>query len=294
MNDKKFFYKYYSAEATKLVLSNLTVKWSSPILFNDPFDLQVNINFDFDLNDLREPFLNEIEELMYSDEEPVGHMDHPLFALIMHSRRNAHKLSREEFREYMRPASDEGFKNSKKLLEDLEVWWRDFSNDLRLFCISEVNDDLLMWAHYADCHRGCVIKFNCLPQHDRPLCAAVKVNYQQEVPTIATMDNYLKHLTGQIKLNFDSLFTLFSTTKSKHWSYEKEWRCIGTKKSDSVKLYDFDPILFEEIAAIYMGCKITNKDKDDILSLLTGNLETVDVYIGKKDKYEYSLEFDKL
>jgi hypothetical protein len=75
---------------------------------------------------------------------------------------------------------------------------------------------------------GCVFKFKCLPEYDRPLCAAVEVNYQEQYPLIADLPTYVKHLTGQVTLDYDNLFKVFASTKSSHWSYEKEWRCVST------------------------------------------------------------------
>ena len=47
-HDKKHFYKYMSTETAFLVLRNRNFKYSSPILFNDPFDIQTELLFDFD------------------------------------------------------------------------------------------------------------------------------------------------------------------------------------------------------------------------------------------------------
>ncbi len=38
-NDRKSFFKYMSPGTAKTVLENSTLRWSSPILFNDPFDV---------------------------------------------------------------------------------------------------------------------------------------------------------------------------------------------------------------------------------------------------------------
>ena len=37
-HDRQFFYKYMPPDTAKIVLCNRTLRWSSPILFNDPFD----------------------------------------------------------------------------------------------------------------------------------------------------------------------------------------------------------------------------------------------------------------
>ena len=59
-HDKKYFFKYTSAKTAKLILQNKTLKYSSPILFNDPFDVQTEILFNFKIDDLTELILDEI------------------------------------------------------------------------------------------------------------------------------------------------------------------------------------------------------------------------------------------
>ena len=40
-HDRRFFYKYMSAETARIILANRRLRWSSPILFNDPFDIHI-------------------------------------------------------------------------------------------------------------------------------------------------------------------------------------------------------------------------------------------------------------
>jgi hypothetical protein len=42
------FYKYMKASTTKTVLESNSLRWSSPTLFNDPFDLQFDLQLKFD------------------------------------------------------------------------------------------------------------------------------------------------------------------------------------------------------------------------------------------------------
>ncbi len=46
----KYFFKYVSADTTLKVFQNISFKYSSPILFNDPFDTQTKLCFDFESN----------------------------------------------------------------------------------------------------------------------------------------------------------------------------------------------------------------------------------------------------
>ncbi len=294
LHDKPHFYKYCSARVAKLLLEQRAVKWSSPISFNDPFDLQIDIAFDYDPEDLIEPFLDELVTLTFSDDEPDGNINHPLFAQILLGRTNRHNFSEDTFRAFMKPAGLESLHNMKVAKSELDGWWGTFRQNLRVFCVSEINDDLLMWAHYSDCHRGVVFKLKCIKELNRPLCAAIPIIYQEELPIIASLDDHIKHLTGQINISYDNIFTKFATTKSDHWSYEKEWRCIGSAQEGQEGPFKLEPILPQEIEAVYLGCNICPKDKEDILNLLTSDLEHAQIYQAKKKQNHFALRFVRI
>ena len=44
-HQRQSFFKYTSAETARQVLANRTLRWSSPLLFNDPFDVPRELLF---------------------------------------------------------------------------------------------------------------------------------------------------------------------------------------------------------------------------------------------------------
>src|SRR5258708_6563204 len=44
-HNRDAFFKYYTVESAKLTLENGSRKWSTPLLFNDPFDNQFDLDF---------------------------------------------------------------------------------------------------------------------------------------------------------------------------------------------------------------------------------------------------------
>ena len=96
--------------------------------------------------------------------------------------------------------------------------------------MSEVCDDLLMWAHYGESHQGIVIKFKCLPEADNALCIAQPVSYSETIPYLTTIQDCVNGFCGIESFNVKEYFRKRALTKSPHWCYEKEWRVI-----------DFDP-----------------------------------------------------
>lgn len=294
LHGKPHFFKYCTAETLKKIINNRSVKWSSTVIFNDPFDLQTEFRFGFEVQEITKALTDELAKLAFDDEEPTGDLNQPLFAMSMWARSNRHKSSKEDFVKFMQPAADEGEKNGIEGLKKIQAWWIDYCQKLRIYCVSETNDNLLMWAHYSDCHKGAVIKHKCLIEHDRALCAAVPLEYDTDIPIIANLEEYIKHLTGQKELALDNLFTKFATTKSTHWAYEKEWRCIGRDSQNDGNLFEFVNILPEEIEGIYFGCKMPKNEQNEIQNLITGDFSHVKLFQAHKHPKRYELEFTEL
>ena len=52
MHDQTHFFKYAKADAALSILRTATIRYSSPLIFNDPFDNLSGLHFDFDLAEL--------------------------------------------------------------------------------------------------------------------------------------------------------------------------------------------------------------------------------------------------
>lgn len=80
-----------------------------------------------------------------------------------------------------------------------------------IFCLSEVNDNPLMWSHYADSHRGVCIEYST----SKGLlfeCELTRVCYVTRYPKLSSSDfpdrKYIRK---------------YLSTKSHHWKHEREW-----------------------------------------------------------------------
>jgi hypothetical protein len=94
------------------------------------------------------------------------------------------------------------------------------STTVGVFCGSTKLDDILMWSHYADSHRGICIEFDgtlSLMAH------AQKVQYARERVPINPYEDSHEVMMGKALL-----------TKSEQWSYECEWRLIRYKGGPGV------------------------------------------------------------
>ena len=298
-HNHKYFYKYVTFDTACKILTNLEGKWSSPLLFNDPFDIQNDLAFGFKMEKFLQKIENEIKRMFFDSNEPVGDESSFFLNSIKLLRQNPQSFPKEQVKAILNLQIREIKKLCKKYfmekLKENNEWWHSYIKDLRVFCLAEEHDNLLMWSHYADSHKGAVIKFKCLPEFNTAFCAAKKVVYQKKVPVLEkNLDNFIKYVTAQKKIAYNNLFERFAFTKSIHWIYEKEWRAIHPKSEGNKELCEFFSFLPEEIFAVYLGCKMEKEDENKIISIINDKLEHVEIYKATKDKKNYKLNFERI
>ena len=107
------------------------------------------------------------------------------------------------------------------------------------FCASGKRDDILMWSHYADSHRGICLEFD----EACPLFAAAQqVKYSKfRSPINRYSDDY------------DAMAEKALLTKSDHWKYEAEWRSLRLDEGPGT--VRFAP---EHLTGIVIGACATN------------------------------------
>lgn len=298
-HNQEYFYKYLTANAGIATLQNMTTKWSSPLLFNDPWDMQMKMQFSFSFDELKDAITNELEQLVYQDEEPIF-INHQLtFPIIVKLlRENKHLTPKNEIIKQSKLGLDEGVINSQKILDELNEIWKEEARDSRIFCVSEDFENRLMWAHYAEDYKGIVIKFKCLPEFDTALCAAEKIMYTSCAPTIdLSLEDYVKEMTGQSdkKKNIAHVYTY---TKSDDWAYEKEWRCrtkVHPERGNVEDQFDFSKILPQEIDSVYFGFKMFEKNKQIFLDLLNrSDLNHVKIFTTSKNSASFCHEHEQI
>ena len=158
------------------------------------------------------------------------------------------------------------------------------------------NDNLLMWSHYSDSHKGFCIEYNNMKNsHDE--FDMQKVSYQENIPKINTrnvVDNpNLSDSDNIVELHIIiKKFIEAYYIKSQDWKYENEWRlrtnsiygeintlicCIfyDTFSKQPEKITEAMDILLKKYADSYEVVKNDEKYKklrDDFLQKLNSNL----------------------
>jgi len=172
---------------------------------------------------------------------------------------------------------------SKLPLDDLIehtriIYMNQFLNEMRLCCMSCINDSILMWSHYADQHKGICIEFDV--NHDMLFKIGAEVNYSEVIPTL----KFQSHDDISDDKIVEKYSTSVPTNKYIAWSYEKEYRLIRYLGEPTV---NYNP---KSIKAIYFGLRTRVEDIDKIKSILS-NKENVKFYRSDLQKNSYRFRF---
>ena len=124
-------------------------------------------------------------------------------------------------------------------------------------CFATTPTSLLLWAHYADGHRGFCLEFDTAAEF---FGKARPVSYTQTVPVLKAVDFMTDRPASDL---FEAIFL----TKSQHWSYEEEWRIVH-KEPRTAYTYDW-----KVLTGIYLGAAMPDVHKE-IIALVLRNSPT--------------------
>ena len=252
MKRPHFLYRYLSLsgerrEWVRQAIVDGRHYFANPRLFNDPFDCWPTLLVNGTDADLK----NYYEHSLAADPRWVNH-----------EARQA-----ELVRLLSDPASDMRQPERAKLFR--QEFRQEIEEITGVMCFSEVRDDLLMWAHYADSHRGLCLMFDGTADAFR---FAERLRYRQKRPRMRVF--------GEVK----DASTLAFATKSTHWRYEKEWRLIEFQSG----LRDC-PQLRSALVGVVLGAKATMEDRDLVRSWANALSPAPRIYQASTSESNYRL-----
>lgn len=269
-------YKYTTAETAKIILETGKLRWQSPCQFNDVNELQRMPALSPNFIEARPIYSQKLIDIAYSDVNGDLSAYSPwtqmLVALLKQLKnKGTSSTSALSLIDSVIPQSEQNledaFRNSTELNND---------GSLRCFCLTENEMNTLMWAHYGDSYKGCMLGFQHLNELSTPFAIADKVRYSDETTVIGSaLDFYLYGPTSE--QNKETRLAIYCT-KSADWKYEKEWRVIHKIKMPDDKLYSDFKFYPQELESITFGLKIDKEEKTQILELATSNYSHCNIY----------------
>ena len=227
-------YKYRTIDSVKQLLENHKIYFSCCKEFNDPFESAINILSGYTPQQYYESFI-------------FGGMS-PEVSIELTWQIVSGIIDGESF---------------------LKQLTREVISSVGYYCMTTKPDNLLMWAHYGDSHKGVCLKFDILKDLETFL-VPVPVDYNEQ------------YIDFNI-LNSDLLSVL--RRKSPDWKYEDEYRII---KTDHQGLWEIKPDCLVEII---FGCRTSEEDIKEIKKLAASSgFTNVKFSEAKMKRDSYGLE----
>lgn len=239
---EKIFYKYISLDNNHYAFDLLKGKvyFSCPNQFNDPFDSKIEYKKDMSK-----------EKLLVNYKKACARNNRPF------NRKIIDNLSHSKIREMLEKMNNKGQ-----------------TDVLKIYCLSERYDSILMWSHYANKHQGICIGIKTLFKYGGYTIDTINSSVIEEKKPRTPID--AKKLLTLIPCKYSpqtptscDLFAdpkeLYPFLERKHedWKYEKEYRII-LPQNDILK----NPVEIDRnnIAEVILGMKITNTNKKNVIN----------------------------
>ena len=287
------FFKYAAPDTALEVLRSKSVRYSSPLRFNDPFDVQSGLHFDFNIDDLHGNLIDKLAELSAAAIEPNIDREDPWGKIVMLCREYfpTHGFPKDRWRETTASVFAQLIDEIRDIQAKYQKHWEYMLPGMRVFCVSEERDNLLMWAHYAKDHTGVVFEFLSLPELENPLSVARKVEYVSSPPPFFSESEWLENILSLSRFDIETLNRRYVYYKSYHWRYEKEWRVWYPLTPTPMNDYTDNPINEAEFPAMYVGCKASDAFFEHAVTLARQSSPHLRIYRARRRQYDYGLEY---
>lgn len=166
----------------------------------------------------------------------------------------------------------------QQVLKNISNNWLDtIYKTFYIGCLANTHTNRLMWAHYADSHRGICIEYDFSQTCQSYKEVAFPIEYRPKLPNFPydTLFEHNDKNEEEVRIAIaDCLLT-----KDNCWEYEGEWRILHDAKAGH--MCDMPPI-----SCIYLGAKIEEGLKATIMQLAKDKNIPIKQMIIKDNAYE--------
>ncbi|EAB0126184.1 DUF2971 domain-containing protein, partial [Salmonella enterica] len=140
--------------------------------------------------------------------------------------------------------------------------YADNVNEFGIYSLSKTFEDELLWAYYADSHRGFCLEYELdeLMEYRMRDELVIPVDYQEKMPCITDIDLLdffeSKKMAGNLNRKMIG-------TKSLRWKHEDEVRIVTGQSG----LYKYKP---SSLKSIYFGCRCDSRFIKLVMKVLCG------------------------
>jgi hypothetical protein len=241
-------YKYYAFDGrhTPAIFGYNEIYFQSADKLNDPFDMKVF----YDDKGTR------AEKSSWLERNPNSSC----------SRCTPEKLHAHASRLVRRPS----FESS--VLRDYEEHDQRERENMGVFCMAAERDNILMWTHYADKHRGFCLGWAT----GNPFFARARsVGYSRRALRIRVFDSAYHRIRAE---------RLGLFTKARDWDYEEEWRIVG---HNILGVQTYPP---DALSEVIFGCRIMPRKRKQIIKWCSQRNAPPSLYEARPKEKTFGLD----
>ncbi|MCI5048948.1 MAG: DUF2971 domain-containing protein [Rickettsiales bacterium] len=282
-------YKYMDLDAGMNAVESQVFRWSLQDQFHDPYEMQFDLLRKFDADQETKQFMREARTMVSNPYFEGGDMNPAIKSVIMSIKRE-----QESNRQQLYATLESNIKAKYRKIEEVSRKVNHqvdaFSRQLGFFCASATKNNMQMWTHYADNHKGVVIQLRTQRHngsYDFAVCQPVQ--YSNNMPE--ALNHELFKVAVAKPPNPRKVFEDLCFTKALEWSYEKEWRCLRRISRDKFEDVPYNPLAID---AIYFGCATPDHIRERFIKIIETRLPHVAVYVAARSSTQYGLTFECL
>ncbi|ACL04877.1 hypothetical protein Dalk_3187 [Desulfatibacillum aliphaticivorans] len=265
LHDRDVFYKYTSHSTSLKIIKNQSLRWSSPSIFNDPFDVPKIMYEGIDIVDLRMAAVKVFCELLIRTK--ITHFEYlqPRIKYLIEAIGDNDEIKKEIIEDLEQ--------HKKELLPDMTGFqlvrdaWESMYEDNRILCLSEFCDSASMWDRYSETHKGVVFELGCIDEIDSPWLVAKPVSYSDAPLFSDTPEGLAEILLYNGVFAARKILEEYLFTKTTDWSYEKEWRIATTKRHHEGGSYSDWSVHPANFIAIILGMNMGQEERKEVIEM---------------------------
>ncbi len=276
----KRIYRYLdsSTRTLDLVVSDC-LHYAKPSDFNDPMDCRPSLEVDVDNNELERICWNIVQNRLLDEMRAASKVLNSVDSKKTdHIECSSHRRAGDiikDIRYYATNAEYDSDKYHRHLLA-----YRIEEELLRqhtkgIVCFSEKYDCPLMWSHYGNHHQGMCIGYSIPSSAKNNVC---RVEYGGDRLVLASDVSAM--LDGN-EISQREVNKAVLLRKAPSWSYEKEWRLVGSSGMQSSPL---------ELEEVIFGLKCRSSSKFIAMKILENREGTVKFYEVREEAGKFNLK----
>ena len=152
-------------------------------------------------------------------------------------------------------------------------------DELGVYCLTTLKDNILMWAHYSNNHKGFCLEFDHKGEF---FGRAHPITYSKVMPKFNILNMTVGETYKQTEFFVNALLT-----KAEDWKYEDEWRIVYTPKEGGPGIHTFPE---KRLNGVILGFQTCNQNRKNIIKWCKGRTLKPKLYLTKPKDEEFGLD----